>query len=112
MFNLSTATRPVTGSTLFSAMQQLFARIGAGVHRIAADKTGAVACATAADSGAKPAAMGFFECMAARAESREAARREAYLAGATDIYDLEYRIAYLDRRSSAHWASGRSSSYY
>lgn len=100
MFNLSTATRPVIGSTLFSALQQLSARIGAGVHRIASGNTGAVA-------SAKPATMGFFERIAANAERREIERREAYLAGATDIYDLEYRIAYMDRetRSNAYWGN-------
>lgn len=109
MFNLSTATRPVIGSTLFSALQQLSARIGAGVHRITSGKTGAVASATPAAS--KPATLGFFERIAANAERREIARREAYLAGATDIYDLEYRIAYMDRetRSNAYWAAGNSS---
>lgn len=101
MFNLSTATRPVIGSTLFSVLQRLSARISAGVHRIASAKTGAVA--SAADS--KPATMGFFARIAANAERRETERREAYLAGATDIYDLEYRIAYMDRetRSNAYW---------
>ena len=109
MFNLSTATRPVIGSTLFSALQHLSARIGAGVHRVTSGKTGAVASATAADS--KPASLGFFERIAANAERREIARRDAYLAGATDIYDLEYRIAYMDRetRSNAYWAAGNSS---
>lgn len=107
MFNLSTATRPVIGSTLFSALQQLSARIGAGVHRITSGKTGAVASATVADS--KTATLGFFARIAANAEQREVARREAYLAGATDIYDLEYRIAYMDRdtRSNAYWAAHR-----
>ena len=107
MFNLSTATRPVIGSTLFSALQQLSARISAGVHRIASAKTGTVASATATDVSAKPATMGFFERIAASAERRETARREAYLAGATDIYDLEYRIAYMDRenRSNAYWGN-------
>lgn len=105
MFNLSTATRPVIGSTLFSALQQLSARISAGVHRIASGKTDAVASATPADS--KPATMGFFARIAANAERRETERREAYLAGATDIYDLEYRIAYMDRetRSNAYWGN-------
>lgn len=105
MFNLSTATRPVIGSTLFSALQQLSARISAGVHRSASAKTGAVASATPADS--KPATMGFFARIAANAERRETERREAYLAGATDIYDLEYRIAYMDRetRSNAYWGN-------
>ena len=111
MFNLSTATRPVIGSTLFSAMQQLAARLGSGVSRNTTVKTGAVASATAADSNTKPATMGFFARIAASAERREMERREAYLAGATDIYDLEYRIAYMDResRSNAYWASGHSS---
>lgn len=107
MFNLSTATRPVIGSTLFSAMQQLTARLGSGVAHNAAGKTGAVASATAADSSTKPATMGFFARIAANAERRETERREAYLAGATDIYDLEYRIAYMDRenRSNAYWGN-------
>lgn len=105
MFNLSTATRPVIGSTLFSVLQRLSARISAGVHRIASAKTGAVASATPADSST--ASMGFFECLAAKAEYRERVRREAYLAGATDIYDLEYRIAYMDRdrRSNGYWGT-------
>ena len=109
MFNLSTATRPIIGSTLFSALQQLSARISAGVHRIASGKTGAVASATAADSSTKPATMGFFARIAANAERRETERREAYLPGATDIYDLEYRIAYMDRenRSNAYWGNQR-----
>lgn len=107
MFNLSTATRPAIGSTLFSALQQLPARISAGVHRIASAKTGAVASAIPADGSAKQATPGFFERIAASAERREIERREAYLAGATDIYDLEYRIAYMDRehRSNAYWGN-------
>ena len=107
MFNLSAVTGPVIGSTLFSAMQQLTARCGSGVPSNTAGKTDAVTSATPADNSSKPAAMGFFERIAASAERRETERREAYLAGATDIYDLEYRIAYIDResRSYAYWAN-------
>ena len=34
------------------------------------------------------------------ADERDRARDDAYLAEATDIYDLEYRMKKLDRRAS------------
>jgi hypothetical protein len=37
------------------------------------------------------------------AESRERAAREAYLAEATDIYELEFRMKQLDTAQGRNW---------
>jgi hypothetical protein len=39
------------------------------------------------------------------ADQREQERNEAYLAEATDIYDLEYRVKRLDQRGSTRHPS-------
>jgi Protein of unknown function (DUF3563) len=43
------------------------------------------------------------------ADERDRARDDAYLAEATDIYDLEYRMKKLDRRATARHPSWMSS---
>ena len=42
------------------------------------------------------------------ADERDRARDDAYLAEATDIYDLEYRMKKLDRRAVARHPSWMS----
>ena len=42
------------------------------------------------------------------ADERDRARDDAYLAEATDIYDLEYRMKKLDRRAIARHPSWMS----
>ncbi|SPB14737.1 hypothetical protein NOV72_01968 [Caballeronia novacaledonica] len=42
------------------------------------------------------------------ADERDRARDDAYLAEATDIYDLEYRMKKLDQRSAARHPSWMS----
>ena len=51
------------------------------------------------------AVASFFKRIGNAYEMSEAARKEAYLAEATDLYDLEYRIRQLDRgtRQTAAW---------
>ncbi|PUA20231.1 DUF3563 family protein [Glaciimonas sp. PCH181] len=50
----------------------------------------------------------FFKRIGNAYEMSEAARKEAYLAEAADLYDLEYRIRQLDRETvqSAAWMKG------
>ncbi len=43
--------------------------------------------------------LNFFHRLAQAGERREQERQEAYLAKATDINDLEYRIRELERQS-------------
>ena len=42
------------------------------------------------------------------ADQRDRARDDAYLAAATDIYDLEYRMKKLDRRAATRHPSWMS----
>ncbi len=42
----------------------------------------------------------FFKRLGTAYERSEAARKEAYLAEAVDLYDLEYRMQRLDRESA------------
>jgi Protein of unknown function (DUF3563) len=50
----------------------------------------------------------FFKRLGTAYERSEAARKEAYLAEAVDLYDLEYRMQRLDRESAqtAAWIKG------
>ncbi|WP_092413796.1 MULTISPECIES: DUF3563 family protein [unclassified Collimonas] len=50
----------------------------------------------------------FFKRLGNAYERSEAARKEAYLAEAVDLYDLEYRMQRLDRESAqtAAWIKG------
>ncbi|WP_442783564.1 DUF3563 family protein [Collimonas fungivorans] len=50
----------------------------------------------------------FFKRVGTAYERSEAARKEAYLAEAVDLYDLEYRMQRLDRESAqtAAWIKG------
>jgi len=50
----------------------------------------------------------FFQRVGNAYELSDAARKEAYLAGAVDLYDLEYRIREIDRRTeqTAIWMKG------
>ena len=50
----------------------------------------------------------FFKRVGNAYERSEAARKEAYLAEAVDLYDLEYRMQRLDRESAqtAAWIKG------
>ncbi|MEO6919461.1 MAG: DUF3563 family protein [Collimonas sp.] len=50
----------------------------------------------------------FFKRLGTAYERSEAARKEAYLAEAVDLYDLEYRMKRLDRESAqtAAWIKG------
>ncbi|MGS0740651.1 DUF3563 family protein [Glaciimonas sp. GG7] len=50
----------------------------------------------------------FFKRIGNAYEASEAARKEAYLAEAADLYDLEYRIRQLDRETvqTAAWMKG------
>ena len=50
----------------------------------------------------------FFKRIGNAYELSEAARKEAYLSEAADLYDLEYRIRQLDRETvqSAAWMKG------
>lgn len=50
----------------------------------------------------------FFKNIGNAYEMSEAARKEAYLAEAVDLYDLEYRIRQMDRETvqTAAWMKG------
>jgi hypothetical protein len=50
----------------------------------------------------------FFKHIGNAYEMSEAARKEAYLAEAVDLYDLEYRIRQMDRETvqTAAWIKG------
>ncbi|CAH2811111.1 MAG: hypothetical protein CBARDMAM_6352 [uncultured Caballeronia sp.] len=47
----------------------------------------------------------FFLFLTKSADQRNKDRNDAYLAEATDIYDLEYRMQKLDRRASSRHPS-------
>ena len=105
MLNISNLTHPAIGPSLFSAVQHAANLFNARVSNALKAKPKTVDTGSVAIN-VKPARMGFFERIFTYVERSEAARREAYLAEATDIYDLEYRISRLDREGSCnqHWA--------
>jgi hypothetical protein len=108
MLNISNLTHPAIGPSLFSAVQHTAALINARISNAfkADQKTTATIAETASNTHIEPVYTSFFERIFTYVERKEAARREAYLAESTDIYDLEFRIARLDREGSCnqHWA--------
>ncbi|KAF3997689.1 DUF3563 family protein [Glaciimonas immobilis] len=59
-------------------------------------------------SGLFSSVTAFFKRIGNAYELSEAARKEAYLSEAADLYDLEYRIRQMDRETvqSAAWMKG------
>jgi hypothetical protein len=66
------------------------------------------ASAQAQAAGVLASIAAFFKRVGTAYERSEAARKEAYLAEAVDLYDLEYRMQRLDRESAqtAAWIKG------
>ncbi|MBC7490445.1 MAG: DUF3563 family protein [Glaciimonas sp.] len=52
--------------------------------------------------------VSFFKCIGNAYDLSEAARKEAYLAESSDLYELEYRIRQLDRETVPSTASMKS----
>lgn len=72
------------------------------------NNTSRPAATSAQAGGVFTSIAAFFKRVGTAYERSEAARKEAYLAEAVDLYDLEYRIQRLDRESAetAAWIKG------
>lgn len=85
-------------STMTISNSSSIARPAAPATRAAAVTRPAAPAVQSASSLSKVAA--FFKRLGTAYERSEAARKEAYLAEAVDLYDLEYRMQRLDRESA------------
>lgn len=93
-------------STMTISNSSSIARPAPAAPRAAAVTRPAAPAVQSASSLSKIAA--FFKRLGTAYERSEAARKEAYLAEAVDLYDLEYRMQRLDRESAqtAAWIKG------
>jgi len=93
-------------STMTISNSSSIARPAAPAARAAVVSRPAAPAVQSASSLSKVAA--FFKRLGTAYERSEAARKEAYLAEAVDLYDLEYRMQRLDRESAqtAAWIKG------
>lgn len=100
-----------TGSTASSARLPLGRRVFATLLKLF-ERCAALVVIRARESiehsGALVHFVNVFKRLAESSERRESKRQEAYLAEATDVYNLEYRMRELDRqnRSKPTWMSG------